>query len=129
MKSLISDQEKVQSVSHNQCSNEYEQDYYQRRQSVLRREWILREICQYDYDLSDRSVFWIQSDYADKNILRFHSVHDISEIIATNDVITRCHQLCCSVCQNHNQNIEEFSRNMQIFSQRYWSKEIEDNLW
>ena len=129
MKSLISDQEKVQSVSHDQCSNEYEQNYHQRRQSVLRREWILREIRQYDYDLSDRSVFWIQSDYADKNILRFHSVYDISEIIATDDVITRCHQLRCSVCQNHNQDIEESSWDMQIFSRWYWSKEIEDNLW
>jgi len=114
---------------HDQCSNEYEQNYHQRRQSVLRCEWILQRICQYDYDFSDRSVFWVWLNYADKNILRSHSVHDIFEIIATDDVITRYHQLRCSVYQSHNQDIEEFSWNMQIFSQWYWSKEIKDNLW
>ena len=129
MKSLIFDQEKVQSVLHDQRSNEYEQDYHQRRQFALRREWILQKIRWYDYDLSNRSVFWIWSDYADKNILRSHSIHDIFEIIATDDVITRCHQLRCSVCQNHNQDIEEYSWDMQIFYQWYWSKEIENNLW
>jgi len=41
--------------------------------------------------------------------LKSQSVHDISEIIATDDVITRCHQLRCSVCQSHNQDIEESS--------------------
>ncbi len=97
LKFLISDQEKVQSVSHDQCSDKYEQDYHQRRQSALRRERILWRICWYDYDLSDKSVFWIWLNYADKNILRSHNVHDISEIIATDDVITRCHQLRCSV--------------------------------
>jgi len=97
LKFLISDQEKVQSVSHDQCSDEYEQDYHQRRQSTLKREWILWRIRWYNYDLSDRSVFWVQSDYADKNISRSHNIHDISEIIATDDVITRCHQLRCSV--------------------------------
>ena len=129
MKFLISDQEKVQSVLHDQRSDEYEQDYHQRHQSALKREWILRRIRWYNYDLFDRSVFWVQSDYADKNILKSHSVHDISEIIATDDVITRCYQLCCSVCQNHNQDIEESSWDMQIFSRWYWSKEIKDNLW
>ena len=126
---MISDQEKVQSVSHDQCSDEYEQDYHQRHQSALKCEWIFQRIRRYDYDFPDRSVFWIWSDYADKNISRSHNVHDISEIIATDDVITRCHQLRCSVCQNHNQDIEESSWDMQIFSQQYWSKEIKDNLW
>ena len=56
-KSLISDQEKVQSVSHDQCSDEYKQDYHQKYQSALRCEWILQRIHQYNYDLSDRLVF------------------------------------------------------------------------
>ncbi len=50
LKSLIFDQEKVQSILHDRCSNEYEQNYHQKHQSALKCKWILQRIHQYDYD-------------------------------------------------------------------------------